>query len=106
LGSGEHLSGSGEHHSGSGRHYASGERVLGQPAGIPSLDTDHPIDTDTTTGEYGSTGSGFGSDRQATGPAANTAGPHKSDMLNKADPRVDSDLDNSKTFGGNKTYQS
>ena len=28
----------------------------------------------------------------ATGPAPNTAGPHKSDMLNKLDPRVDSDL--------------
>lgn len=37
------------------------------------------------------------------GPAPNTAGPHKQDMLNKADPRVDSDLDGSKTFGGNKT---
>ena len=28
----------------------------------------------------------------STGPAASTAGPHKSDMLNKLDPRVDSDL--------------
>ena len=28
----------------------------------------------------------------STGPAPNTAGPHKSDMLNKLDPRVDSDL--------------
>ena len=28
----------------------------------------------------------------STGPAPNTAGPHSSDMLNKADPRVDSDL--------------
>jgi len=26
-------------------------------------------------------------------------------LLNKADPRVDSDLDGSKTVGGNKTYQ-
>ncbi|ROV96489.1 hypothetical protein VSDG_05441 [Cytospora chrysosperma] len=39
------------------------------------------------------------------GPAANTAGPHKSDMMNKIDPRVDSDLDGSKTYGGNKTYE-
>ncbi|KAK1975742.1 hypothetical protein LZ30DRAFT_604962, partial [Colletotrichum cereale] len=39
-----------------------------------------------------------------TGPAPNTAGPHKSDALNKVDPRVDSDLDGSKTVGGNKTY--
>ncbi|KAI0813369.1 hypothetical protein GGR55DRAFT_677013 [Xylaria sp. FL0064] len=42
----------------------------------------------------------------APGPAPNTAGPHKSDALNKADPRVDSDLDGSKTVGGNKTYGS
>lgn len=32
-----------------------------------------------------------------------TAGPHKSDTLNKLDPRVDSDLDGSKTVGGNQT---
>lgn len=31
-------------------------------------------------------------DSTATGPAPNTAGPHKSDILNKMDPRVDSDL--------------
>ncbi|PYH43368.1 protein dprC [Aspergillus saccharolyticus JOP 1030-1] len=29
-----------------------------------------------------------------TGPAPTTAGPHRSDMANKADPRVDSDLNN------------
>jgi len=39
-----------------------------------------------------------------TGPAPHTAGPHKSDFLNKIDPRVDSDLDGSKTFPGNKTF--
>jgi len=39
-----------------------------------------------------------------SGTAQNTAGPHNSDMLNKLDPRVDSDLDGSKTFGGNKTH--
>src|SRR5690606_3141789 len=38
------------------------------------------------------------------GPAPNTAGPHKSDILNKLDPRVDSNLDGSKTIGGNKTH--
>lgn len=40
-----------------------------------------------------------------SGTAQNTAGPHNSDLLNKADPRVDADLDGSKTLGGNKTYQ-
>ena len=39
-----------------------------------------------------------------TGPAPHTAGPHKSDMMNKLDPRIDSDLDGSKTVGGNKTF--
>lgn len=39
-----------------------------------------------------------------SGTAQNTAGPHNSDMLNKVDPRVDSDRDGSKTFGGNKTH--
>lgn len=43
-------------------------------------------------------------DRKAKA-SSNTAGPHKSDLLNKVDPRIDSDLDGSKTFGGNKTYQ-
>lgn len=34
-----------------------------------------------------------------SGPAPNTSGPHKSDMLNKVDPRIDSDRDGSKTVG-------
>lgn len=33
------------------------------------------------------------------GPAPTTAGPHHSDTLNKLDPRVDSDMDGSRTFG-------
>lgn len=75
----------------------------------------------STTGGYGNTHStggygagsnthsgvggagGLGGLSSGPGPAENTAGPHKSDMLNKADPRVDSDLDGSKTYGGNKT---
>ncbi|KAH8911927.1 hypothetical protein BR93DRAFT_33822 [Coniochaeta sp. PMI_546] len=55
---------------------------------------------------YGSSTTGSGLGHAAPGPAPNTAGPHKSDMVNKLDPRVDSDLDGSKTVGGNKTYQS
>jgi hypothetical protein len=39
-----------------------------------------------------------------SGTAQNTAGPHNSDMANKLDPRVDSDRDGSKTYGGNKTH--
>ncbi|OAA42093.1 ATG5 protein [Metarhizium rileyi] len=58
--------------------------------------------TGTTAGTHGihnTAGSG-------PGPAPNTAGPYKSDLMNKADPRVDSDLDGSKTIGGNKTTES
>ncbi|KAK5070065.1 hypothetical protein LTS08_001241 [Lithohypha guttulata] len=39
-----------------------------------------------------------------SGNAPSTAGPHNKDMLNKADPRVDSDRDHSTTLGGNKTH--
>ena len=56
--------------------------------------------TPGTTGQH-TTGHPAGT---ATGPAPHTAGPHKSDMMNKIDPRVDSDLDGSKTIGGNKTF--
>ena len=35
----------------------------------------------------------------STGPATSTAGPHKHNLLNKLDPRIDSDLDGSKTVG-------
>jgi hypothetical protein len=52
------------------------------------------------TGTHGTPHSAVGSGNSNT-----TAGPHNSDMLNKLDPRVDSDLDASKTVGGNKTYQ-
>ncbi|KAF5559866.1 period circadian [Fusarium napiforme] len=64
-----------------------------------------------STGTYGSTGTGAGLGGAGSGygtgpgPAPNTAGPHKSDALNKADPRVDSDLDGSKTVGKEKTFQ-
>ncbi|KAH8170567.1 collagen triple helix repeat (20 copies) domain-containing protein [Sarocladium implicatum] len=58
--------------------------------------------THGTHGTHGTTtGSALGS---GPGPAANTAGPHKSDLLNKADPRVDSNLDGSKTVGQDKTF--
>lgn len=68
----------------------------------------------TGTTDYGSTNTGLGSNTASygssnlpgTGNAPTTAGPHNSDMLNKLDPRVDSDLDGSKRLGstGNPTY--
>ncbi|POR33062.1 Uncharacterized protein TPAR_06740 [Tolypocladium paradoxum] len=56
----------------------------------------------THAGTTGTTGAIGGT--HAPGPAPNTAGPHKSDLLNKLDPRVDSNLDGSKTVGGDKTH--
>ncbi|RAO66562.1 uncharacterized protein BHQ10_002574 [Talaromyces amestolkiae] len=38
-----------------------------------------------------------------SGSAQQTAGPHDSNIANKLDPRVDSDLDNSRTIGGDAT---
>jgi len=40
---------------------------------------------------------------RGSGTAQNTDGPHNSDLLNKVDPRVDSDRDASATIGGNRT---
>jgi len=62
--------------------------------------------THGTHGTHGTTGltGTHGAHHAGPGPAPNTAGPHGNDMLNKVDPRVDSDLDGSKTVGGNKTY--
>ncbi|KAI9743943.1 MAG: hypothetical protein M1818_002677 [Claussenomyces sp. TS43310] len=55
----------------------------------------------STGGFLGSSGSHA---TPGSGTAQNTAGPHNSDTANKLDPRVDSDLDGSKTVGGNKTH--
>ncbi|UPL00531.1 hypothetical protein LCI18_011465 [Fusarium solani-melongenae] len=61
----------------------------------------------SSTGTHGTQGTSLGGagGSYGTGPAPNTAGPHKSDMMNKADPRVDSDLDGSKTVGRDKTFE-
>jgi hypothetical protein len=42
---------------------------------------------------------GGGPNSMASGPAPHTAGPHKLDILNKLDPRVDSDMDGSAKLG-------
>ncbi|KAF7560875.1 hypothetical protein G7046_g3258 [Stylonectria norvegica] len=86
---------------------ATGHNTTGQNTTTPhtTQDTQH-IGTHQGThqGTYSSTGNydadntrGVGS----TGPATTTAGPHKSNVLNKADPRVDSDRDGSKNLGSN-----
>lgn len=82
----------------------------------PRVDSHHVggYDNATGAGGYGTTHTGHtgapgshgltGQGSHLPGPASGTAGPHKSDLLNRADPRVDADLDGSKTYGGNKTY--
>jgi len=53
--------------------------------------------------EYGS--SNYSSATPGSGNTNQTAGPHNSNLLNKLDPRVDSDMDGKKTYGGQKTYE-
>jgi hypothetical protein len=48
-------------------------------------------------GEYGSGTGGYGT---STGASEGAYGPHSSRLANAADPRVDSDRDNSRTVGG------
>ncbi|KAK2624969.1 hypothetical protein QTJ16_005338 [Diplocarpon rosae] len=55
-----------------------------------------------TGGVFGASGSHA---TAGSGTAQNTAGPHNSDVLNSLDPRVDSDRDGSKTYGGNATHK-
>ena len=85
-------------------------------AADPRVDSDLDSSRRNENQTFGSERQAFGGENQtfsrggenlgsATGPAPNTAGPHSSDMMNKADPRVDSDLDNSKTYGGDKTFE-
>lgn len=73
---------------------------------------DPRVDTDRAGG-YGNTASAGGASARhgitgttggGPGPAPNTAGPHSSNMMNKLDPRVDSDMDGSNTYGGTRTH--
>ncbi|KAF4947745.1 hypothetical protein FGADI_10195 [Fusarium gaditjirri] len=85
---------------GSGAHGPTGTHTSGL-GGTGSTGTYGSTGTDTGAG-LGGAGSGYST---GPGPAAKTAGPHSSDMANKLDPRVDSDLDGSKTVGKEKTFQ-
>lgn len=72
--------------------------------GSQSASRDHHHGHGTTglassTGPHSSSGQSSGLGDSSSGPAPHTAGPHKSDLLNKLDPRVDSDRDGSKTVG-------
>jgi len=67
----------------------------------PRVDSD--LDSSrTTTGGYSGAGAGTGTGVGATGTTGATGattGPHSSNLLNKADPRVDSDADGSRNMG-------
>jgi hypothetical protein len=80
----------------------------GRHAGLGTSGTGHTSHTGqglTGSGTHGNTGNLGSSSTPGSGNASKTAGPHNSDMLNKLDPRVDSDLDGSKTVGGNATHR-
>jgi len=71
-------------------HPASGTSIAGGTAGA-------------LAGSHGSHGTqGHPIDTVGSGPS--TAGPHQSNLLNKADPRVDSDLDGSRTAQGHASH--
>jgi len=86
------------------------------PSGPHDSRLGNQADPRVDSNQYGGQGNTFGT-HQGSGltgtnhpgevgnPNANkTAGPHGSDLLNKLDPRVDSNLDGSKKVGGDRTY--
>ncbi|PGH13443.1 hypothetical protein AJ80_06312 [Polytolypa hystricis UAMH7299] len=82
----------------------------------PRVDSDYNTRGTTTgygaSGARGTAGSGtvgsgtIGSAPIGSGTASRTAGPHDTNFANQTDPRVDSDLDGSRTYGGNATHNS
>lgn len=65
----------------------------------PRIDSD--MDNRARHQHMGTTGAPAGSSYASTGAGQTqgSVGPHKSNVLNKLDPRVDSDLDGSRTVG-------
>jgi hypothetical protein len=88
---------------------ADGSRNMGMAAHGPGGHHHHNQQHHGHHGAAGTTGAtggglvggvmGGGPNSMATGPAPHTAGPHKLDILNKLDPRVDSNMDGSATIG-------
>ncbi|KAI4176485.1 MAG: hypothetical protein LQ348_006006 [Seirophora lacunosa] len=77
-------------------HLSSGLGHSGQSTGTHGTHgTTTSSDYDRTTGGSGMTGS----NTTGSGYGSGTAGPHSSNLANKADPRVDSDLDGRGTHG-------
>ena len=65
----------------------SGSALTGPPGNTDPLDTNKPLPREPQSEMSGST----------------TAGPHSSNLANRVDPRVDSNLDGSQGLGGNTT---
>ena len=113
---GTHTTGSGM----TGTHGTTGSGLTGSGYSDPSGPHDSRLgnqaDPRVDSNQYGGQGNTFGTHQGSglTGTnhpgevgnpnAAKTAGPHGNDMLNKLDPRVDSNLDGSKKVGGDRTY--
>lgn len=68
-------------------------RVIGAPETHDTLDTNKPLPHEPTTGAAHEQGSS----------TTSGVGPHSSGLANKADPRVDSDLDGSRGLGSHGT---
>lgn len=93
-----------------------GNQGYSDPTGPHDSHLGNKADPRVDSDRYGGQGNTYGTTQSSglTGnnhpghvgnPNANqTAGPHGSNILNKLDPRVDSDLDGSKRVGGDRTY--
>lgn len=104
------------HGTGSGLTGTHGSTGYSDPSGPHDSRLANQADPRVDSDRYGGQGNTYGTTQGSglTGTnhpghvgnsnADKTAGPHGSNLLNKLDPRVDSDLDGSKTTGGDRTY--
>lgn len=104
-----------QHHTGAAPNYGQGDGV---PGGLQGQNvgeygsgmhgTGHQQGGDYSSGTgagYGQQGSGRDEYSSAGTGKSTNAGPHNSNLMNKLDPRVDSDQSGGKTYGGNATHQ-
>ncbi|KAF3032448.1 hypothetical protein E8E12_000405 [Didymella heteroderae] len=106
----------GHNTTGSGLTGTHGSSGYSDPSGPHDSRLGNKADPRVDSDRYGGQGNTYGTTQSSglTGTnhpghvgndnANKTAGPHGSNLLNKLDPRVDSDLDGSKTTGGDRTY--
>jgi hypothetical protein len=112
---GSGLTGSHGTHGSTGTGFT-GNQGYSDPSGPHDSRLGNQADPRVDSDRYGGQGNTYGT-QQSSGLTGNnhpghvgnsnanqTAGPHGSNLMNKLDPRVDSDLDGSKTTGGDRTY--